>query len=290
MRATSSERRPSKRRLYRRYLGWTNDPRLCGQILERQVHATLDSLRHDVLTEASKPGQVSTVSGQTVEGGPLDHAGHLLSNPESSPPDLVGFVVEDKNVRSVLYPRANEVWDLLAKAGDFPTHVPLLIAPHAHYTLLTFFKAIGAIVYTSRRQQFAPEPAISPVQFNRVVTTLSFKDAYQLGKPDEPSRAIAKFFTTTLRAVPKGESQPLIVRSRERWAAAAPVCASYAELRDNSLDSDRRLDLFQQLLEDLDEEGLDVANLRAQHRVVEAAEIDPGDFDDWDLDPDLVDE
>ncbi len=277
----------SKRRLYRRYLGWTNDPQLCGQILERQVHATLDAMRHDVLPEASKPGQVSSIGGQPVRGGPLDHAGYLIANPGESPPELVGFLVEDKNVRSVLYPRVNEVWDLLVKAGDFPAHVPLLIAPHAHYTLLTFFKAIGAVVYTSGRQWFAPEPAISSTQFKRVVTSLGFRDAYQLGNPDDPSRAIRKFFASTLRGEPKGESQSLIIRSRERWAVAAPVCASYSDLRDEALDHDKRLALFQQMLENLDEEGLDVADLRSQH-LIAGADADPDNADDWDLDLDLA--
>lgn len=277
----------SKRRLYRRYLGWTGDPRLCGQILERQVHATLDALRgYDVMLEPARPGQISTIRGQPVRGGPLDHAGYLVADPTAATPDLIGFTVEDKNIRSTLYPRAHEVWDLLVKAGDFPTSVPLLVAPHAHYTLLTFFKAIGAVVYTSQYQWFAPEPLITRTDFERVVRDLSFTDARQLQYPDNPSDAIRKFFTTTLRKVPARETEPVIIRSRNRWRAAAGVCARYAELRDDSLGPEQRMALYQQALEDLDEEGIDVTGLLAQHRLAEE-DVEHDDPNAWDLDLDL---
>ncbi len=226
-------------------------------------------MRYDVLPEESPPGRVSHIRGRPVRGGPLDHAGHLIADPAASPPELVGFVIEDKNVRSVLYPRAHEVWDLLVKAGDFPTHGPLLIAPNVHHTLWTFFKAIGAIGYASGFQWFAPSPAIPNPQFSQVVKQLSFTDARQLTNPDEASRAIRKFFTTTLRTAPKGEQQTLLTRSLDRWAIAAPVCAAHPELRDEDLDTEKRTETYQQVLEELDEAGVDVAELRAHHRHVE---------------------
>jgi hypothetical protein len=269
----------SKRRLYRRFVGWTADPRLCGQILERQVHATLDAMRHDVLTEQGKPGQISTISGQSVSGGPVDHAGFLRIERHGTGPEFIGLVVEDKNVRSILYPRAREVWDLLAKACDFPNHVPILVTAHVHRSLLTFFKAVGAVVYPSRRQWFAPNPAIRSAEFNEVVQVLKLDDAVQLLNPDEPSRALKRFFDLTLRTTPENELQPLILRSQERWSIAAPVCARYRTLREESLSNDQRLDLWEELLEELAEVGINVDDLRRQERVEESGYKDLGDLD-----------
>jgi hypothetical protein len=140
--------------------------------------------------------------------------------------------------------RTGSVWDLLAKAATFPDRVPILITAHVHYTLLTFFKAIGAVVYTSGRQSFAPAPQIPTEDFNHVTRSLRLRDARQLLYPDEPSAAIRRFFTATLRTVPQAESQPLIKRSQERWAQSAGVCERYPELRDPDLDPERRIGLF----------------------------------------------
>jgi len=271
----------AKRRQYRRYLTWTGDPSSCGAILERQVQATLDALRgYDILLDRAKHGHVSRLDGAKVAGGPLDHAGRLVVDPDAYPPQLVGFCVEDKNLRSVLYPAAHEVWDLLVKAGDFPSRVPVLITAHAHYTLTVFFKAIGAVVYQSGYQWFAPDPTIASRDFSTVTAALGLRDARQLLHPDTPSSAVGAFFTKVLRATPTRESQPLIVRSVERWSRAATVCRDYAELRDDRLDPEKRVAAFQNVLEKLDEVGIDVEPLRAEHRHTEADDAEP----DWEPD------
>lgn len=270
----------SKRRLYRRFLSWTSDARLCGNVLERQVHATLDDLRgYDLLLERARPGQVSTIGGQAVPFGPLDHAGVLLLDPSDHAQGLVGFLVEDKNVRSILYPAAREVWDLLAKAAAFPDHVPVLVARQVHYTTRAFFLAIGAIAFVTTRQHFSPD--IDHKAFDTVVRGLSLRDARRLLYPDRPSDALRRFFTDTLRGPNSADpTKPLAAAYRERWQVAGPICAGYAELRE-SLAHEDRTDLFQQFLEELDEAGLDVGTLRASHRLDEGGdEPDLGAY--WD--------
>ena len=87
---------------------------------------------------------------------------------------------------------------------------------------------------------------------------------------------------------PESEPEQVIVRSRNRWALAAPVCVQYSEMRDERLSHDKRISLFQQLLEELDEAGLEVEPLRAQHRLTEHDEVEEeiswedviDDFDD----------
>jgi hypothetical protein len=267
-----------KRRQYRTYLSWTGDPRLCGQVLERQVNATLDSLRgFDVMLERAAPGNVTSVAGDPVPGGPLDHAGYLVLDPTHPARGMTGFVVEDKNVRSILYPSAQEVWDLLAKAGQFPAHVPLLITQRVHFTLLTFFLAIGAVSYASSYQWFSP--SIDGRQFNRIASGLGLRNARRLLRPDEPSEAIGRFFKTTLRGPNSADAgKPMIDAYQERWQRAAPVCARFDELR-TELPPHQRTSLYQQVLEELDEEGIEVSDLRARHRVEDEPDIDEIDFD-----------
>lgn len=269
----------AKRRQYRRYMSWTNESRLCGHVLERQVEATLKSLAGtELLLNPSSRGEVSTIEGRPVSGGPLDHAGALLLDPARQLAGMVGFVVEDKNVRSWLYPNAIEVFDLLVKAGEFPEHVPWLMTKRVHYTTLTLFKAIGALAYTSKRQYFAP--AIDAHEFLAVKRDLRLGDIERLVYPDRPSSTMAEWCTTVMRK-PSGEdpSVPNIKAYQRRWAVAAPICARFSELR-SPLDPDTRTDIYQQLLEELDEAGLDVGRLRAQHR---AATTEPEEVDAWDL-------
>ena len=278
-RRTAIERLAAKkRRAYRTYQRWTSNPRLCGQVLETQVAATLDALRgYDVLLEPAAPGQVARIGAAQVPGGPLDHAGHLLLESNRPEAGFVGFVVEDKNVRSTLYPSAQEVWDLLAKAGAFPDRVPLLITHRVHYTLLTFFKAIGAVSYAAGRQWFSRD--IESRQFQNVTSVLKLRDAHRLLYPNIPSDPMTRFFTGVLRGANTADaSKRLIEAYADRWARAAPICASFPQLRDG-LAAEQRTELYQHVLEELDEAGLDVSDLRAHHRV----ETEPPELPDIDL-------
>lgn len=268
----------SKRRQYRRYLGWTNESRLCGDVLERQVQATLESLAGtDLLLIAAKRGQISSIEGRPVAGGPLDHAGALVLDPTRQLAGLTGFVIEDKNVRSTLYPSAIEVFDLLVKAGDFPTHVPWLMTKRVHFTTLTLFKTIGALAYTSKKQWFAP--TIDAADFRSVKQDLQLGDIDRLLYPDRPSETIAAWCTTMMRRPNVGDQTiPNITAYQRRWEIAAPICAQYRDLREE-IPSTARVELYQQFLEALDEAGLDVTALRSQHRTASTEDDDTG----WDL-------
>ena len=151
-RRTAVERAAAaKRRLYRSFLGWTSDTSLCGQIAERHVAATLEHLRGQAvwLDPERGAGEVRTLAGTAIPGGPLDHAGHVALDPADPNAGFVAFVIEVKNVRQTLYPEHREIWDLLWKAGHYPDHIPILIAPRFHHTTFVLFGAIGAIAVTS---------------------------------------------------------------------------------------------------------------------------------------------
>jgi len=132
----------AKRRTYRSFLGWTSRSVLCGHVAEQVVDTTLGSLAGTYLwlPPGQRHGYVDTLLGRPVAGGPLDAAGFVpwdTANPGSG---MTNFAVEVKNVRSWIYPWSHEVWDLLAKLGDFPEVVPILVSRRIHITTFRMFK------------------------------------------------------------------------------------------------------------------------------------------------------
>lgn len=206
----------TKRRLYRSLLGWTSDTRLCGQVAERHVAATLEHLagRAIWLDPERGAGEVRTLAGDQVPGGPLDHTGHVAIDPGDPTAGFVPFVIEDKNVRQTLYPEHREIWDLLWKAGHYPDHLPVLIAPRFHHTTFVLFSAIGAIAVPTVRQWFAPDPTIATRRFQTVTRSLAIGHAAQLSEPDKPSAALSDFFIKTLhKATRRHPDRPLLAVS-----------------------------------------------------------------------------
>jgi hypothetical protein len=184
---------------------------------------------------------------------------------------FVPFVIEVKNVRQTLYPEHREIWDLLWKAGHYPDHLPLLIAPRFHHTTFVLFSAIGAIAVPTIRQWFAPDPAIATRRFQTVTRSLAIGHAAQLNEPDKPSPALIDFFTKTLhKATRRHPDRSLLAASRELWQRAAPICAqpAFSKLREQ-LPPTHRPVLYQQLLEELYAEGLEVEDLLPLHFVEE---------------------
>jgi hypothetical protein len=267
-RATEVERLAArKRRLYRSFLGWTGDAKLCGGVAERHIAASLENVNGSAvwLDPSIGSGQARTVDGHKISGG-LDHAGHVALDPSDPNKGFVAFVVEDKNVRPTVYPYHIEIWDLLCKAGHLPDRVPILIAPRIHWTTYRLFSAIGALGIQTTRQWFASEPAIETAKFNRVVRDLSLVNSVQLSDPDRPSKPISAFFTKTIHS--RNEHHPdqsLIEHCRGLWRRAAPICArpEYAALRTHNITN--RQELYRQLVDELYGEGFDVEVLLPRH-------------------------
>lgn len=285
-RATEVERlAASKRRLYRSFLGWTGDAKLCGTVAERHVAASLESVNGSAvwLTPTTGSGQARTIDGQKVAGG-LDHAGHVALDPSDPNKGFVGFVIEDKNVRPTIYPYHIEVWDLLCKAAHLPDRVPILIAPRLHWTTYRLFSAIGALGIQTTRQWFAPEPAINTARFTQVVHGLSLTNSIQLADPDQPSKPISAFFTKTVHSRNEGHpNQSLIEHSHDLWRRAAPICArpEYTDLRKHNITN--RQQVYRQLVDELYAEGFEVDMLLPRHLVEGDAEEDQDDIDWYDV-------
>jgi hypothetical protein len=152
-----------------------------------------------------------------------------------------------KNLRSWLYPWSHEVWDLLAKVGDFPEVVPILIARRIHPTTFRMLKDIGALGYQTRQQWFAERGgnhSIDPTRFAQVAASLGFDDATLLGGARAPDGRMSNFFSQTLRRVPNHADLPLVEVSAQRWAGAAPLAADYTALRAERMDAGDRRELL----------------------------------------------
>jgi hypothetical protein len=272
-----------KRRLYRSFLGWTSDTKLCGGLAERHIAASLDDLRGKAiwLDPAIGSGQALTVDGVKITGG-LDHAGHVALDPTNPGAGFVPFVIEDKNVRPTVYPHHIEVWDLLCKAALLPGRVPILVVPRIHYTTYILFRAIGALGIQTTQQWFAADPAISAVKFRKTVGDLALTGSVQLLHQDRPSNAITGFLTKTVHV--RNEYHPdesLIQRSSRLWEQAAPICGQPQYLQLRGHDATNRRELYRQFLDDLHGEGFDVDDLLPRHIVHPNEEPDADEDTDW---------
>jgi hypothetical protein len=248
-----------KRRLYRSFLGWAGNSELCGHVAEQVVAATLSELAgtHVWLGAERAPGQVTELLGRPVPIGPLDASGYIPFDRANLAAGLTAFAVEIKNVRAVVYSWSHEAWDLLAKLGEFPDVVPILLARRIHITAFRMFKDLGAIGGASYRQWFldrrTTRASIDPGKFVQARDTFGFHDAELLTEISS-APILARFFTDTVRTPVEG--LPLIQRQSARWARCAPVVDDYQDLRSEHLSFEDRRELMSELAQRIADEGL----------------------------------
>ena len=228
---------------------------------ERTVDATLTELagRYIWLPPGVSAGRVPELLGRPITiGGPLDAHAFVPHDAADPTGGFVPVAVEVKNLRSVIYPQSHETWDLLAKLGDFPDVVPVLVARRMHLTTFRLFKDLGALGCATYQQLFhspgTTRATIDPTTFNRARSTFGFHDAVLVEEPDRPHRNVRKFFTDTVRKEVGGEL--LIVRQADRWRRAAPIVSGFAELRDEGLPGDDRFALMREFADEIEDAGL----------------------------------
>jgi hypothetical protein len=251
----------SKRRLYRSFLGWTGNATLCGHVAERVVDATLGALvgRYVWLPEGMAPGGARELLGRPITvGGPLDAHAFVPLTATDPTRGFIPVAVEVKNLRSIIYSWSHETWDLLAKLGDFPDVVPVLLARRLHLTTFRLFKDIGALGCATYRQWFhspgTTRATIDSTTFDRARGTFGFHDAVLLEDPSQPQAVVRTFFTNTVRKEVGGEL--LIARQADRWRRAAPIVSGFVELRDEGLVGDDRVALMREFAAEIEDAGL----------------------------------
>ena len=99
-------------------------------------------------------------------------------------------VVEVKNMRQWIYPRARELYQLLYKAarlqarsGDVDV-VPVLIARHRHYLTYQHARALGFVAFETAKQFIHPGAPIASAKLQEVRAELGFVDLVATNKPD----------------------------------------------------------------------------------------------------------
>lgn len=156
-----------KRLLTARYFGWSQAsahyPRgRMGPAGETVLHRSLREAAPTAGYQLLNPerGETARALGHEIAEGPLDNAALLYLTGEHGRPtgDAVLLMIEVKNVRPWLYPRAEQIYQVLHKAAmmqerepDFPI-VPVLIARRLHYLTWTMAKDLGLYLINTRRQ------------------------------------------------------------------------------------------------------------------------------------------
>jgi hypothetical protein len=110
-------------------------------------------------------GEVATLYGEPVPGGPLDNAAWLspMDQRTQTPTGKTFLVpIEVKNVRHYLYPNHWEIYQLLHKAvglanahPEYPV-LPILICRKAHYQTMRLAKDLGFLVFQTHTSTCTP--------------------------------------------------------------------------------------------------------------------------------------
>lgn len=247
LRKTSFEEAAGRKRLLQaRYLGWATGrgrrPNLVGEAGERVVHASLvEAARAGAgynLLKRTATGQVATIFGQPVPGGPLDNAA-FLAIAHNDQPMAVSILIEVKNVRHWIYPSSAELFQLLDKAArlqqDHPTHlfVPVLVCRRGHYTLFKMAEDLGFIAFYTMVQPLlnhstVEADAVVEVR-NELGYTLDLIQADEVQGHDFVINGFTKVLPTSA------------ARIALRWQQTAPTLAPfYQNLRASNLTQSQR--------------------------------------------------
>jgi len=237
-----------KRLLYTRYLGWTQSS---AEWNPAPVPAGLEMVVHASLREAApwgyglvKPegGEVRRLFGAAVPGGPMDNAAFLtkVDPTMSAPPQTTTILIEAKNLRQWIYPRTQEMYQLLSKAVSLQVKhpgarfVPVLVCRRINRITGTMARQIGAHLIETKTQYVRPT-VLNIDDGQRKFDEVNAELGFNLTLSDGGNRNMRDQFTTTL--------PNRVDDAAERWHAFAhhpDVPDLVARLRDDEIDSTLR--------------------------------------------------
>lgn len=238
-----AERRAARKRLlYTRYLGWTRvssdwDPAPIPSALERVVQASLSTAAaHGYRLVRPEGGEVRKLFGARVPGGPMDNAAYYSAILDSGMPGPTTLVlIEAKNIRQWVYPRTQEMYQLLNKAVSLQVEhpevrfAPVLVCRRIHPTTAAMAQQVGFHLIETKTQYVRPVVRLGEDgerKFDEVDRELGF----QLTAHEESVVPMVRQFTATLPG--------RIDEVSERWAAFAQhpdVPDLIARLRDDEI-------------------------------------------------------
>lgn len=231
-----------RRKLYRRYLKWANDQRLCGKHAEQVVFHSLKATASEagLYVPPQVPGSINEVNGFQVPRGPLDSFAHILELPSLG--SEVTLVVEVKNINHWIYPWSKQLWELLVKAAHVATHIPVLpvmVCMRSAYPTFNMAKDIGFFIAQTWSQLFSP--SIPEHEFQEVVNEFGLTIIQHQGPLDSINNFLAKPLRQSPPPTPPaGENIPWYKRQTRRFQTIAPVILAYQNLADTITDAGRR--------------------------------------------------
>lgn len=240
-----------KRLLLARLRSWSkatpHTPNLIGAGGEIVVHQSLlAAAAFGYRLVQPTRGEVATLYGDPVPGGPLDNAAWLspMDHRTQAPTGSTFLVpIEVKNVRHWLYPNHWEIYQLLHKAAglanahpEYPI-LPILVCRRAHYRTLQLAKDLGFLVFQTNDQYVQPSERIAAAHFEEVRTELGLQD---LRMTNSASPALVNW----LAGAPHREATTY----SDRWMNfSRHEINTFADLRQPTTRWPRRLKLLQGL-------------------------------------------
>lgn len=222
--------RGHKRKLYLRYIHWTQNETLCGKQAEYVVHDSLlaASSRTGLYVPEQVPGNVTEVAGVQLQRGPLDLWAWMLDLDTIS--SELPMAVEVKNVRRWLYASARELWELLVKAAEIALQTPVLPVLACCWSGPTaWWMAYDIGFFTAQMRNQIFSLAIDETQFVEV--------AEEFGLPiirhDGPLDSLVTWLGTDVRKSPPSpppEDVAWYRRQAERFQVIAPIVLDFEVL------------------------------------------------------------
>lgn len=238
-----------KRLLDARYRSWTKANTEWGpaapipSALERVIHRSLsEAAPHGYRLLRPDGGEVrQIIPGQDVSGGPLDNAAYYLGyGPDGMPASAVLLPIEAKNIREWVYPRTQELYQLLDKSTrlhqaypQLPT-VPVFVCRRVHLDTGRMAQQLGFHVIETWRQYALPALGRND-EDRRKFDDLNSELGYNLELNDSSVEPMVNQFTTV---IPRR-----VQDAAERWSTFAghtDVGDLFKQLRDDDLPQDQR--------------------------------------------------
>jgi len=261
-----------KRLLMSRYYSYVEggkgpDASLAGPAGERAFHAALVSANVGTILSSSTRGRPSLdiVMGTNVPVGPLDN-GFVLQKIDRNLQRPIGpwgvqVLVEVKNIREWIYPRTQELYQVLIKtaliqrAHPGESFLPLISCRRRHQTTNFMAKSLGFFVVEARKQ-FLPDDhsAITPDHVLELRRELGLADLVQGTNETDIQRMV-----NGLRAL---QTKYDVELALERWkllAQSDKAIALFRGLGDESTPNRKRDALLADLRELVNDLGLPVS-------------------------------
>jgi hypothetical protein len=241
-----------KRALQTRYVSWTQgnqgERARIGVAGEHLFHASLlASAPSGLMPIRPMGGEVRTLFDDEIRGGPLDSAAWLTVPGESGRPQNYLLMIEVKNLRSWIYPSAEELYQVLDKAArlsaedpDLPI-IPLLVCRRSHLQAGKMAKQLGFVILDTEVQPIIWPEEEDPRLLDEVREGLAY-DLLSIPPNREDAPALDRVVGGLSRALPL-----IAERTADVWHATGRHLGEHYSAIRRAANAAGRLDLLESL-------------------------------------------